>query len=160
VFGFRLPYHQSKATQARVCTWPFSLCSTAPTSKISSATTTDYYCFVHNHRQQHHPSSIMLFLYMLRSAPIETHDLDTNQRYGFTLFLHMAKLVISMFFNMIVVGILIDSLGPDGSFVSSFLSHDDVLIDQLGKILVNMLAVSATGICLLVCCLVPKEALS
>ena len=102
----------------------------------------------------------MLFLYMLRSAPFETHDLDTDKRYGLTLIIHMAKVVISMMFNAIVVGILIDSLGPDGSFVSSFLSHDDVLIDNLGKILVNMLAVTAAGICLLVCCLVPEEPLS
>mmetsp|Transcript_22551 Transcript_22551/g.34192 ORF Transcript_22551/g.34192 Transcript_22551/m.34192 type:complete len:103 (-) Transcript_22551:213-521(-) len=102
----------------------------------------------------------MLFLYMLRSAPFETHDLDTDKRYGLTLIIHMAKVVISMMFNAIVIGILIDSLGPDGSFVSSFLSHDDVLIDNLGKILVNMLAVTAAGICLLVCCLVPEEPLS
>jgi hypothetical protein len=102
----------------------------------------------------------MLFLHMIHSAPIETHDLDTNQRHGFILLLHMAKLVISMFFNMIVVGFLIDSLGPDGSFVSSFLEHDDVLIDHMGKLLVNMLAVTATGLCLLVCFLVTVEPIS
>lgn len=99
----------------------------------------------------------MLFLYMLQSAPIETHDLDTEKRHGPTLIIHMAKLVISMMFNTIVLGILIDSLGPEGSFVSSFLSHDDVLIDHLGKILVSMLAVAAAGICLLICSLVPAE---
>ena len=99
----------------------------------------------------------MLFLHMLRSAPIETHDLDTEKRHGLTLIIHMAKLVISMMFNTIVVGILVDSLGPDGSFVSSFLSHDDVLIDHLGKILVSMMAVTAAGMCLLICSLVPEE---
>mmetsp|Transcript_7076 Transcript_7076/g.10309 ORF Transcript_7076/g.10309 Transcript_7076/m.10309 type:complete len:103 (+) Transcript_7076:127-435(+) len=102
----------------------------------------------------------MLFLYMLRSAPIETHDLDTEKRHGLTLIINMANLVISMMFNTVVVGILIDSLGPDGSFVSSYLLHDDDLLDHLGKILVSMLAVTAAGIFLLICCLVPPEPIS
>eukprot|EP00986_Skeletonema_menzelii_P014771 scaffold10222_cov140-Skeletonema_menzelii.AAC.3 len=97
---------------------------------------------------------------MLRNAPIETHDLDTDKRYGLALVIHMATLVISMMFNTITVLILIDSLGPDGSFVASYLSHNEVLIDHMGKILVNMFVVTATGLSLLICSLVPKERLS
>ena len=102
----------------------------------------------------------MLSLYLLRSAPIETHDLDTNKRHGFTLFIHMAKLVISMMFNTIAVMILIDSLGPDGSFVASYLSHDDFLLNHLGNVIVSLLTVTGTGLCLLICSLVPEEPLS
>ena len=102
----------------------------------------------------------MLSLYLLRSAPIETHDLDTNKRHGFTLFIHMAKLVISMMFNTIAVMILIDSLGPDGSFVASYLSHDDFLLNHLGNVIVSLLTVTATGLSLLICSLVPEEPLS
>lgn len=102
----------------------------------------------------------MLSLYMLGSAPIETHDLDTNKRHGFTLFIHMAKLVISMMFNTIAVMILIDSLGPDGSFVASYLSHDDFLLNHLGNVIVSLLTVTAMGLCLLICSLVPEEPLS
>ena len=72
----------------------------------------------------------------------------------------MANLVVSMMFNTIVICILIDSLGPGGSFFSSFLSHDDVLIDHLGKIIVSMLVVTAVGLCLLICSLVPAELIS
>ena len=97
---------------------------------------------------------------MLQSAPIETHDLDTEKRHGPTLIIHMAKLVISMMFNTIAVMILIDSLGPDGSFVASYLSHDDFLLNHLGNVIVSLLTVTATGLCLLICSLVPEEPLS
>ena len=72
----------------------------------------------------------------------------------------MAKLVISMMFNTIAVMILIDSLGPDGSFVASYLSHDDFLLNHLGNVIVSLLTVTATGLCLLICSLVPEEPLS
>jgi hypothetical protein len=46
---------------------------------------------------------------------------------------------------------IIDSLGPNGSYVSTFFSHNDTLIHIVGLLLVRILEVTA-HICLIVCC--------
>jgi hypothetical protein len=80
------------------------------------------------------------------------HDPATTKRYGFVLFLNMAALVISVILEVLVVGMIIDSLRPNGSYVSTYFSHNIALIG--GQLLVRILAFTATVTCLIVCCLI------
>mmetsp|Transcript_7408 Transcript_7408/g.11292 ORF Transcript_7408/g.11292 Transcript_7408/m.11292 type:complete len:109 (-) Transcript_7408:109-435(-) len=98
---------------------------------------------------------MFLILHMLRQAPSEVHDPTSSKWYGSILFiLNMAALVMSVILDVIMAGIIIDSFGPDGSYVSTFFSHNDALIHISGVLLVRTLAVTATITCLIVCCLV------
>jgi hypothetical protein len=97
---------------------------------------------------------MFLIRYMLRRAPSEVHDPITKERYGVILFLNMAALVISVIFDVLMVGIIIDSLGPNGSHVSTYFSDNDALIHILGQLLVRTLAFTATVTCLIVCYLI------
>ena len=100
----------------------------------------------------------MMFLYMLRyNTPTETHGPDVSQ---FTLILNMSSLVISMFFNMIMFFIIIDSFGPDGSYASSYYRHNEVIVDFVGRVAVFLLttaAMSVTVITCISCCPALKE---
>ena len=98
----------------------------------------------------------MMFLYMLRyNTPTETHGPDMNQ---FTLILNMSSLVISMFFNMIMFFIVIDSFGPDGSFASSYYRHNEVIVDFVGRVAVFLLTVAAMSVIVMtVCCCPPRK---
>jgi hypothetical protein len=66
----------------------------------------------------------------------------------------MAALVMSVILDVVMAGIIIDSFGPNGSYISAFFSHNDTLIHISGVLLVRTLAVTATITCLIVCCLV------
>ena len=80
---------------------------------------------------------------------------DTNQ---FTLILNMSSLVISMFFNMIMFFIIIDSFGPDGSFASSYYRHDEVIVDFVGRVAVFLLTAAAMSVIVMtVCCCPPRK---
>lgn len=99
----------------------------------------------------------MMFMYMLRyNTPTETHGFGMNQ---FTLILNMSSLVISMFFNMIMFFIIIDSFGPDGSFASSYYQHNEVIVDFVGRIAVFLLTTAAMSVIVITtsCCPAPKE---
>ena len=69
----------------------------------------------------------------------------------------MAALVISVILDVVMAAIIIDSFGPNGSYLSTFFSHffshNDTLIHIVGLLLVRTLAVTAALICLIVCCL-------
>ena len=95
---------------------------------------------------------MFFILYMLRQAPSGAgHDLHSSK--GLYLFLHMAALVISVILDVVMAAIIIDSFGPNGSYMSTFFSHNDTLIHIIGLLLVRTLAVTAALICLVVCCL-------
>jgi hypothetical protein len=96
---------------------------------------------------------MLLILYMLRQAPSEVNRSNTKC-YGLFLFLNMAALVISVILDVVMAGIIIDSFGPDGSYISAFFSHNDALIHIVGLLLVRTLAVTAAFTSLVVCCLV------
>ena len=96
---------------------------------------------------------MFLILYMLRQAPSAVNHSNTKC-YGLFLFLNMAALVISVILDVVMAGIIIDSFGPNGSYISAFFSHNDTLIHISGVLLVRTLAVTATITCLIVCCLV------
>jgi hypothetical protein len=68
--------------------------------------------------------------------------------------IHLAALVMSVILDVIMAGIIIDSFGPDGTYISAFFSHNDALIHISGVLLVRTLAVTAAITCLIVCCLV------
>ena len=55
----------------------------------------------------------------------------------------MASLVISAILDVVMVAIIIDSLGPNGSYMSTFFTHNDALIHIVGLLLVRILAVTA-----------------
>ena len=94
---------------------------------------------------------MVLILYMLRQAPSGGHDLHSSNN-GLCLILHMAALVISAILDVVMVAIIIDSLGPNGSYMSTFFSHNDTLIHIVGLLLVRILAVTAALILMIVCC--------
>jgi hypothetical protein len=100
---------------------------------------------------------MFLILYMLRRAPLESHDPDTTKRYGFILLLNMTAVIISVIFEVLMAGIIIDSLGPNGSYISTYFSHNDALIDITGQLLARTLAVSAAVTSLIACSLIPPE---
>ena len=94
-----------------------------------------------------------LILYILRQAPSGVgHDLHDASN-GLYLLLHMAALVVSVILDVVMAAIIIDSFGPNGSYMSTFFSHNDALIHIVGLLLVRTLAVTAALICLIVCCL-------
>jgi len=98
---------------------------------------------------------MFLILHMLRQAPSEVHDPASSKWHGSILFiLNMAALVMSVILDVIMAGIIIDSFGPNGSYISAFFSHNDTLIHISGVLLVRTLAVTAAITCLIVCCLV------
>ena len=68
--------------------------------------------------------------------------------------LNMAALVMSVILDVVMAGIIIDSFGPNGSYISTFFLHNDTLIHISGVLLVRTLAVTAAITCLIVCCLV------
>eukprot|EP00985_Skeletonema_marinoi_P008473 scaffold3852_cov106-Skeletonema_marinoi.AAC.1 len=55
----------------------------------------------------------------------------------------MAALVMSVILDVVMAGIIIDSFGPDGSYISAFFLHNDALIHIVGLLLVRTLAVTA-----------------
>mmetsp|Transcript_18657 Transcript_18657/g.31743 ORF Transcript_18657/g.31743 Transcript_18657/m.31743 type:complete len:109 (-) Transcript_18657:342-668(-) len=98
---------------------------------------------------------MFLILHMLRQAPSEVHDPASSKWHGSILFiLNMAALVISVILDVVMAGIIIDSFGPDDSYISAFFSHNDTLIHIVGLLLVRTLAVTAAFTSLVVCCLV------
>ena len=98
---------------------------------------------------------MFLVLHMLRQAPSEVHDANSSQWYEFIiLILNMAAIVISVILDTVMAAIIIDSFGPNGSYISDFFSHNDTLIHMLGLLLVRTLAVTAAITCLIVCCLI------
>lgn len=98
---------------------------------------------------------MFLILHMLRQAPSEAHDPTSSKWYGLILFiLNMAALVMSVILDVVMAGIIIDSFGPNGSYISTFFLHNDTLIHISGVLLVRTLAVTAAITCLIVCCLV------
>jgi hypothetical protein len=100
---------------------------------------------------------MFMILYMLRRAPLEVHDPNTTKRYALILILNMAALVTSVIFEALMVGIIFDSLGPNGSYISTYFSHNKALMHILGQLLVRILAVTAVGASLIVCCLISAE---
>jgi len=98
-----------------------------------------------------------MILYMLRRAPLEVHDPNTTKRYALILILNMAALVTSVIFEALMVGIIFDSLGPNGSYISTYFSHNKALMHILGQLLVRILAATAVGASLIVCCLISAE---
>lgn len=66
----------------------------------------------------------------------------------------MATIVISVIFDVFMAAIIIDSFGPNGSYISTYFSDDEVLMDVLGQLLVKTLGVTAAVTTLTVCCLV------
>jgi hypothetical protein len=105
----------------------------------------------------HHHIIMFLILYMLRRTPSEVHDPNTTKRYGLILFLNMAALVISVILDVLMACIIIDSFGPNGSYISTYFSHNDALMHILGQLLVRTLAVTAAVTSLIVCCLISPE---
>jgi hypothetical protein len=67
----------------------------------------------------------------------------------------MSSLVISMFFNMIMFFIIIDSFGPDGSFASSYYRHNEVIVDFVGRFAVFLLTTAAMSTTVITCCCCP-----
>ena len=63
-----------------------------------------------------------------------------------------AALVISAILDVVMAAIIIDSFGPNGSYMSAFFSHNDTLIHIVGLLLVRILAVTAALILMIVCC--------
>ncbi len=66
----------------------------------------------------------------------------------------MITIVTSVIFDVLMAAILIDSFGPNGSYISAYFSEDEVLLDVLGQLLVRTLGVTAAVTSLVVCCLV------
>lgn len=66
----------------------------------------------------------------------------------------MATIVMSVIFDVLMAAIIIDSLGPNGSYVSTYFSEDEELMDVVGQLLVRTLGVTAAVTSLLVCCFV------
>jgi hypothetical protein len=93
---------------------------------------------------------MVLILYTLRRAPSEAHDPNTTKRNGFLHFLNMAALVISVISDVLMAGIIIDSFGPNGSYLSTYFSHNNALMHVLGQLLVRTLAVTAAVTSLIV----------
>ena len=91
---------------------------------------------------------MVLILYMLRQAPSGGHDLHSSLGHS----LRMTALVISAILDVVMAAIIIDSLGPNGSYMSTFFSHNDTLIHIVGLLLVRILAVIAALILMIVCC--------
>lgn len=101
---------------------------------------------------------MVFILYMLRQAPSGGHDLHSSN--GLCLILHIAALVISAILDVVMVAIIIDSLGPNGSYImSTFFSHNDTLIHIVGLLLVRILAVTAALILMMIvcCCASPEK---
>ena len=70
----------------------------------------------------------------------------------------MAALGISVILEVLVVSMIIDSFGrPNGSYVSTYFSHNDALIHIGGQLLVRILAVTALVTCPIVCCVISPE---
>ena len=70
----------------------------------------------------------------------------------------MAAIVVSVVLDTVMAVILVDSFGPNGSYISDFFSHNDTFINVLGLMLVRTLAVTAAVTILIVCCLIsPAE---
>mmetsp|Transcript_13307 Transcript_13307/g.19034 ORF Transcript_13307/g.19034 Transcript_13307/m.19034 type:complete len:92 (-) Transcript_13307:579-854(-) len=87
---------------------------------------------------------MFLLLHMLRQAPSEVHDYNSSQWYGFIiLILNMAAIVTSVVLDTVMAVIIIDSFGPNGSYISDFFSHNDTFIHVLGLLLVRTFAVTA-----------------
>ena len=66
----------------------------------------------------------------------------------------MAAIVISVILDTVMAVIIIDSFGPNGSYISDFFSHNDTFVHVLGLMLVRTLAVTAVIAFLIVCCLI------
>eukprot|EP00986_Skeletonema_menzelii_P016004 scaffold13257_cov164-Skeletonema_menzelii.AAC.1 len=62
------------------------------------------------------------------------HDLHDASN-GLYLLLHMAALVVSVILDVVMAAIIIDSFGPNGSYMSTFFSHNDALIHIVGLLL-------------------------
>ena len=101
---------------------------------------------------------MFLILSMLRQLPTEVNseandDPDTaKSEQMITRLLNMMSIVVSMILGAVTLGIIIDSFGPNGSYISTFFEHDDVLIDVLGQLFVRILGLTALITCLMVCC--------
>ncbi len=65
----------------------------------------------------------------------------------------MATIVLSVIFEGIMAAIILDSFGPNGSYISTYFSNDDVLIHILGQLLVKTLGVTALVTSSIVCLL-------
>ena len=91
-------------------------------------------------------------LYMLRQTPSYSEPSPKWLRIPF-LFLSMATIVLSVIFEGIMAAIILDSFGPNGSYISTYFSNDDVLIHILGQLLVKTLGVTALVTSSIVCLL-------
>ena len=96
---------------------------------------------------------------MLRKLPTEVNDDPDTAKSDqmITRLLNMVSLVASTILEAVTLGIIIDSLGPNGSYISTFFEHNDVFIDVLGQLFVRILGLTALITCMMVCCFVSPE---
>ncbi len=66
----------------------------------------------------------------------------------------MAVIVTSVILDTVMTVIIVDSFGPNGSYISDFFSHNDTFIHVLGLMLVRTLAVTTAITILIICCLI------
>ena len=53
------------------------------------------------------------------------------------------------------MGIILDSFGPNGSHISTYLEKDSVMIHIIVQLFITTLAIVASVTTLLICCLIP-----